>query len=262
MSKTAELSETAADRSLGARTLVRGLTVLEIVADSPEGIGVTEIAQRAEVDKGTVSRLLSTLRRMGYVQQRAVDRRFVLGSRCLWLARAYRSRQEEITDLAAPFLAQLRDTTQETVHLAVREGFFVTYVAQEQPDRSLRVRSAIGSRLPLHRTAMGRALLALLSDDERDQLVAAIVADAGDRGDSVDVDTLLADVKESVERGWALVDRHDDVTRLASAIIDPDGEPIAAITLSGPTYRVQPELDRLGEAVVATAQAVSAAMRR
>jgi DNA-binding IclR family transcriptional regulator len=262
MSKSAQLDETMADRPLGARTLVRGLTVLEIVADSAEGIGVTEIAQRAGVDKGTVSRLLSTLRRMGYVQQRAVDRRFVLGSRCLWLSRAYRSRQEEITELAAPFLAELRDTTQETVHLAVREGFFVAFVAQEQPDRSIRVRSAIGSRLPLHRTAMGRALLALLNEDERRQLVAAIVTDAAERGETVDVSTLLADVEESVERGWALVNRHDDVTRLASAIVDPDGEPIAAITLSGPTYRMQSELDRFGEAVAKTAQAVSATMRR
>ncbi|MET0812776.1 MAG: IclR family transcriptional regulator [Microbacterium sp.] len=261
MSKATDVEEEAVGRPVGARTLVRGFTVLELVADSPQGIGVTEIAQLAELDKGTVSRLLSTLRQMGYVQQRTVDRRFVLGSRCLWLARAYRSRQEEITDIAAPLLAELRDATQETVHLAIREGFFVAFVAQEQPDRSIRVRSAIGSRLPLHRTAMGRALLALLGDEERQSLIAAIVADAEERGETVDVDGLLADVEAGAERGWALVDRHDDVTRIASAIIDPDGEPIAAITLSGPTYRVDPELDRFGEAVAGTARAVSAAMR-
>ena len=247
-------------RQAGARTLVRGLSILEIVANTPEGIGVTEIAAIAELDKGTVSRLLATLKQMGYVQQRAVDRRFVLGSRCLWLAREYRSRQEELSDLAAPSLIELRDFSQETVHLAIREGLSVVFIAQEEPDRSIRVRSAVGSRLPLHRTAMGRALLATLDPISREQLLDAIEADALTRHEEFDRARLGEDVAAAAARGWAAVDRHDDVTRLASAILDSDGEPIAAITLSGPTYRIEPEIERFGDAVVRTARAVSRAL--
>ena len=245
-----------------ARTLVRGLTILEIVAEAPEGIGVTEVAARAEIDKGTVSRLLATLRQMSYVQQRSADRRFVLGSRCLWLAREYRSRRDELSSVAQPFLAELRDITQETVHLAILEESFVVFIAQEQPDRSIRVRSAVGSRLPMHRTAMGRAVLAALDAESRDQLIATLEADAVTRQEPIDVAQLRADVDEAVERGWAAVDRHDDVTRLASAIVDADGHPIAAITLSGPDYRIEPDIDRLGHEVTRIARAVSDALGR
>ncbi|WP_286720869.1 IclR family transcriptional regulator [Microbacterium sp. UBA1612] len=243
-----------------SRTLVRGVTLLEIVASNPDGIGVTEIATRANLDKGTVSRLLATLRQMGYVQQRATDRRFVLGSRCLWLAREYRSHQEELSNVARPFLAELRDSSEETVHLAIREENFVVFIAQEQPDRSIRVRSAVGSRLAMHRTAMGRALLAELDVETRDHLIAELEADAHARGEEIDVEQLRADVAEAVERGWAAVDRHDDVTRLAAAIVDSDGEPIAALTLSGPNYRVEPRIEDLGAQVLRTARALSAAL--
>ncbi|WP_308798123.1 IclR family transcriptional regulator [Agromyces silvae] len=245
-----------------ARTLVRGLTILEIVAQAPEGIGVTEVAARAEIDKGTVSRLLATLRQMSYVQQRSVDRRFVLGSRCLWLAREYKSRREELSSVAQPFLAELRDLSQETVHLAILEDTSVVFIAQEQPDRSIRVRSAVGSRLPMHRTAMGRAVLAELDPESRDQLIASLEADATARQEPIDVPQLRADVDEAVERGWAAVDRHDDVTRLASAIVDADGEPIAAITLSGPDYRMEPQIEHFGTELIRIARAVSEALGR
>ncbi|GAA1827001.1 IclR family transcriptional regulator [Agromyces salentinus] len=240
-----------------SRTLVRGLSILEVVAGAGSGIGVTEIAAESGLDKGTVSRLLSTLRQMGYVQQRAGDRRFVLGSRCLWLAREYGSRQEDLSSRAQPFLAALRDVTHETVHLAIREGSNVVFIAQEQPDRSIRVRSAVGSRLPMHRTAMGRAILAALGPTERETLLEALHAEALAAGDAFDLDGIRRDVEQAVERGWAAVDRHDDVTRLAAAIVDAAGEPIAAITLSGPTYRVEPDIDALGRDVTKAAAAVS-----
>ncbi|WP_159601019.1 IclR family transcriptional regulator [Agromyces humi] len=243
-----------------SRTLVRGLSILEIVAEAGGGIGVTEIASAAGLDKGTVSRLLSTLRQMGYVQQRAGDRRFVLGSRCLWLAREYGSRQEDLSSRARPFLAALRDVTHETVHLAIREGSFVVFIAQEQPDRSIRVRSAVGSRLPMHRTAMGRAILAALEPAEREILLTSLHDEAVAAGDEFDLALIRSDVEMAVARGWAAVDRHDDVTRLAAAIVDAAGEPIAAITLSGPTYRVEPDIDRLGHEVITAAAAVSAAL--
>ncbi len=101
-----------------SRTLTRGLAVLEIVAAS-EGIGVSEIASRVDFDKGTVSRLLATLRRLGYVNQRA-DRLFEIGSKAAWLAGSYDSRLDLIRRAAAPHLAALCARTRETVHLAGR----------------------------------------------------------------------------------------------------------------------------------------------
>lgn len=250
-----------ADASM-SRTLVRGITVLEAVASSPGGAGVTGIATTTALDKGTVSRLLATLRELGYVRQRDSDRQYELGSRCLWLAQEYRDTQEELTSVAQPFMIGLRDTTGETVHLAVREGVTMVFVAQEEPDRQIRVSSAIGRRLPMHRTAMGRAILASTTAESRDSLLRDIRADAERSGLPIDLSEIESDVDQAKARGWAAVDRHDDVTRIAAAIVNADGDPVAAITLSGPSYRMADRMDEFGAAVVATARDVSNALTR
>ena len=249
------------ERQAGARTLVRGLSILEIVAENAEGIGVTEIAERSGLDKGTVSRLLATLRQMGYVHQRDADRRYTLGSRLLSIARGYDARGESLRRVAQPHLANLRDSTQETVHLAVRTDYEVSFVAQELPDRAVRVRSAVGTSLPMHRTAMGRAILGALPVEERESMLEQVRRDAATRSEVVDLDALRAEASLAAERGWAAVDRQDEVIRLAAAILDPVGEPIAAITLSGPSYRAGGRVDELGAAVRETARKVSEELR-
>ncbi|MGX5681911.1 IclR family transcriptional regulator [Schumannella luteola] len=244
-----------------SRTLLRGLAILEIVAEARDGIGVTEVAARAGLDKGTVSRLLATLRQKDYVQQRTSDRRFELGARSLWLAAGYRSSVQELAVIAHPFLSELRDLTQETVHLAALEDTSVVYVAQEQPDRSIRAHSAVGTRMPLERTAMGRAALAALDADVREARLRALESAALARGEGFDLDALRADVDAAAARGWASVDRNDDVLRLAAAVLGPDGSPVAALTLSGPAYRMEPELERLGAQLIAAADRLNAALR-
>lgn len=245
-----------------ARTLVRGMRVLEEVARLPGGAGVTEIASRMALDKGTVSRLLATLRELGYVRQRSFDRQYVLGHRCLWLAAEYRASQEELMGVALPFVKSLRDMSGETVHLAIREDLDMVFIAQEEPDRQVRVRSAIGSRLPLHRTAMGRAILAAMAPESRKALVTAILAQAERTGATVDLDEIQRDVEAARVKGWAAVDRHDDVIRIAAPIMGHEPEPIAAITLSGPSYRTMDQVNELGRAVVETAHNVSRALAR
>ncbi len=235
--------------------------MLEAVAAADDGIGVSEIAATVGFDKGTVSRLLGTLRSRGYVHQRT-DRRFEIGSRVDWLAGRYRGRIEVVRAAAEGHARDLCARTRETVHVAVREGLDVVYVAQEQPDRAVRVDSAVGTRLPLRRTAMGRAMLAALGPREREALLAALRQDAVVAGDGFDEAELLSDVAAAARRGWAAVDRHDDVTRLAAAITGPLGDPVAALALSGPAYRVEPELAAYAAAVVATAEAISADLAR
>ena len=245
-----------------SRTLVRGITVLETVAAAPGGISVTEVSASTSLDKGTASRLLAALRELGYVRQRETDRQYVLGSRSLWLSQRYRAGQEDLTGVAGPFIGALRDLTHETVHLAIREGLSMVYVAQEQPDRQIRVQSAVGQRLPLHGTAMGRAILAVMPDDDRETLLRTIQLDVEQAGGTVDFDEIRNDVIQARLRGWAAVDRHDDVTRIAAAIVDQQDHPIAAISLSGPSYRIVEHVEELGSEVARTAREVSEALAR
>lgn len=241
------------------RTLGRGLAALEAVAEAEDGIGVIEVAAVVGVDKGTASRLLASLREAGYVRQRA-DRRFELGSKVGWLARRYGTWDDELVQVAEPYLEKLRDVTQETVHLAVVEGTEVSFLAQLVPDRSVRVQSAVGVRLALHRTAMGRAVVASLSGSARERTLDAVRRVAAATQDEAAVAEFTTDVAAAEERGWAAIDRHDEVTRLAAVVRGAKGEPIAAIALSGPTYRMEKELDCNSRRIVETADAISAAL--
>lgn len=254
-------AEQAADPTAGAaRTLVRGLSLLEAVATASSGLGVTEAAEITGLDKGTASRLLTTLRGQGYVQQRAGDRQYVLGTKVLWLVHAHGTGRQILAEAARPSLERLRDVTRETVHLAVRDGLFMVFIQQHEPDRAVQIRPAIGVRLPLHRTAMGRAILASMSPDARERLLTDIDLDARRTGTELDMDEIRRDIDLARERGWAGIDRHDEVTRVAAAVLAGEGEPIAAITVSGPSYRVDDEIEGIVDEVTTTAMAISSVL--
>ncbi|SDS45340.1 IclR family transcriptional regulator [Jiangella sp. DSM 45060] len=238
-----------------ARTLLRGLTLLEIVAAAPDGISVTAVAAAADLDKGTTSRLLSALRERGYVRQREKDRHYTLGGRAMRLTQAFQVSKAHLSDVAGPHLRALRDQTGETVHLAVREGDSVVYLDEYQPDRSLFVRSSVGRRLDLRVTAMGRAILAALTPHERAAVLARLAPEPVEN--HADLADLSTEIERAAAHGWATVNRHDDVIRLGAAITDASGEPVAAVTVSGPTYRVKDHRDELGSACVRTARLVS-----
>lgn len=240
----------------GARTLVRGLALLELVAAAPDGAAVSDLAVRTGLDKGTTSRLLATLRDQGYVRQRATDRRYLLTSRLLRMSQAYLT-QLDIREVARPHLLALRDQAHETIHLAVREGERVVYVDQLEPDRSVRHTFAVGQALPLHVTAMGRAILARMPASEREELSRRLGDDHAHDHLVADLDRWRDEVRDAARRGWATVDRGDDVTRVAAAIVDATATPVGAVTISGPSYRMATHRDEHGAQCATTATAVS-----
>ncbi|MFD4022199.1 IclR family transcriptional regulator [Streptomyces sp. NPDC058576] len=240
----------------GARTLVRGLQLLELVAEAEDGARVSDLAQSLGLDRGTVSRLLSTLRECGYVRQRPSDRRYSLSSKLTRLSQGYLG-QLDLRMLARPRLAALRDEVNETVHLAIREGNRVTYIDQLEPDRPVRHSSAVGQTLPMHVTAMGRAVLSRLSAQERRTQLERALGEYRYEDFIQDRERLDKELELAVERGWATVDRGDDVTRVGSAICDSLGNPIGAISVSGPSYRVRPEIDHFGERCAAVARQIA-----
>ncbi len=244
------------DKSTAVRTLARGLLLLEAVAAAPGGVGVTELAETCGLDKGTTSRLLASLRDMGYLRQRPSDRRYLLTGRVMRLARGFVA-QFELRELARPHLVRLRDLTNETVHLGVREGSRLVFLDQLETDHALRLASAIGQNLPLHVTAMGRAILAALPAAERDELLEKLLADDRHAELVVDLKQLRNELRTAEARGWATAERGDDVTRLGSAVLDATGAPVAALSVSGPAHRMAPRLAELGAHCRATAQAIS-----
>jgi DNA-binding IclR family transcriptional regulator len=242
------------------RTIARAFALLEIVAAAPDGIAVKDIAVQAGLEKSTASRLLAALRELGYLRQRTSDRAYFLGGRVLTLAQGYK-RQLNMREIARPHLQSLRDETGQTVHLAIRDEREVVYVDQFEPDGPLRLHSAVGRGLPLHVTAMGRAILAKLPPPEREDLLRRLTADGRFSGFVVDLDHVREEVERASREDWATVDRHDDLSRVGAAITDSAGRPVAAISVSGPSFTMNSRIREYASRCIESARAISAELR-
>ena len=192
----------ASDVRATTRTLTRGLALLELISAAHDGATVTELASGSGLDKGTVSRLLATLRDNGWAHQ-ASDRRYRLAGKALALSHDYTNRVD-LRALAMPLLAQLRDEWQETVHLGQVEGDVVVYVERLEPARPVRVVSIVGQRMPVACTAMGRAYLAAFPVDEMRRMVSDLSLVKLTSRTIVTRKRLLAELHTSALRGYAI----------------------------------------------------------
>lgn len=140
-----------------SQTLDRGLRVLELLAETPDGLTVTEVAAALGVSRTVVYRLVVTLEQHGMLR-RSQDGRCRLGLAVLSFARQV---QPLIRDAALPALRRLADGVGATAHLTVADGGDGLTVAVVEPTRSdVHVAYRLGARTPLDRSAAGRALLA------------------------------------------------------------------------------------------------------
>lgn len=242
--------------SAPSRTLGRGLALLEGVARKPNGAAVTDLAAATGLDKGTTSRLLGALRQLGYVRQNPRDRRYLLAGKVLMLARGF-DQQLNLVETARPVLRQLQVETAQTIYLAVREGDHVVYVDQYDPNTDIRLARAIGRSLPLHVTAMGRAILAALPQEECEKVLRSLLAATDAATFPVDITHARDEINHARNAGWATVDRYDEVTRIGAAIVDASGEPVGAMSVAGPSFQMLSHIDKFSTQCTSAAREIS-----
>jgi DNA-binding IclR family transcriptional regulator len=240
------------------RTLMRGLEVLEVLASSPQPMGPTRIGEATGLDKATIGRLLYTLCEAGYARQEG-NGSYRLTGRILRLASSV-ALAPELRELARPHLVALRDATDETVHLGVREGDHVVYIDKIDGTHPVRLVSAVGQTMPLHTTALGKAALAAMSPTEREHIIDNLELTRRTEQSIATIGALRQELERTQERGYSVDDREneDHVICVGAAIVDPDHHTAGLISVSGPSYRVGERIDALGALCRTTAAAISA----
>ena len=252
-----DLDASAPARTAGtANMLLRGLSILEAVArsSSRRGVGVTEIAAETGLDKSTTSRILAFLRDAGYIRQDTY-RRYRLTNKLSQLTAGY-SDIEDLLVVARPHLEAMHADFDEEVHLAVLDGGYMQFVDYIPSSQVVRSNLSTTQRL-VHETAAGRAALALLGRDERAEALALSAAGAQLTFSPQEIETMQSELDEARARGWADYDSGDGVSRFAAPIVDAEGHPVAAMCISGPTFRVSPRADAFSSAVVDAAAKTS-----
>lgn len=243
------------------RTLARGLILLEMISEARDGATVTDLAGEAGLDKGTASRLLATLRDAGWAYQSPEDRRYRLAGKALALSHGYTNRVD-LRALAMPLLAELRDTWNETVHLGVIEGDEVVYVERLESTAPVQVVSTVGQRMPIANTAMGKAFLSMLPEDEMVRRASELPLEARTGYSLVRLQAFLADLRKSRGRGYAIdhMENQLEVICVGSAVTDVTARPIATISVSGPAYRMKGHIEKVGRSCAEAAASISVAL--
>ncbi len=238
------------------QSIERAFAVLRSLTAGPAG--VTDIAERVDLPKSTVSRLLSTLETLGAVEQLEVGGNYRIGAAMLDLASAAQPGRSFVT-MARPRLVALAAATGEAAGLSVPAGREMLYLDQVNPDTELQVRDWTGTRIPMHAVPSGQVLLAEATPEQVEAYVASPMARFTSEtiGDARQLRQRLDHVRHA-GFAWAIDEFAEGLSSVAAAIRDADGIVVASLHVYGPTYRFpgDRDADELGRMVVEAAARV------
>ncbi|MEV0179843.1 IclR family transcriptional regulator [Streptomyces sp. NPDC050625] len=237
MSNYSPDTETNGAPAGGVQSVDRAISVLEILAQRGEA-GVSEVAAEIDVHKSTAFRLLGALEARGLVEQAGERGKYRLGFGIVRLAGAVTGRLD-ITQQGRPVCERLAEEIGETVNIAVMQEHYAINLYQVRGPSAVAAHNWVGELTPLHATSSGKILLAHLPAQER----ATLLSESGLK--KMTPHTLTAKAKleknlaEARERGYAatLEELEIGLHAMAAPVRDRDGEVIAAISASGPSYR-------------------------
>jgi len=216
--------------ALYVKSIPKAFRILEAFRDGDTFLGLTDLVQITGMDKSSVQRFAYTLRHMGYLEQDPATRRYSIGRRVLDLSFTFLSSHSLIAR-ATPALVDLRQAVQERVDMSIPDGTWVLYVVRMQAKREHYSAALVGRRIPMFCTAGGRAMLAAMPEEVARRLVEQSDRQQHTAYTLTDVDSIMAEVALTRERGYAIQSSEWRAGELAAAvaITNKQGEPVAAI---------------------------------
>jgi DNA-binding IclR family transcriptional regulator len=217
------------------------LRILEALQSSPAGLQLKDIAQQTGINKSTAFRFLVHLENEGYVFRDDTGA-YGIGVKLLQLASGT-TLQATLRKIGRPMLDKVWHATAETVNLGMFDGSKVLYIDVIESSHTFRLVSQIGSRRPLHSTALGKAMLAYLPQTEQEHLIASMEFERFTPHTITRPAQLKKDLVLTRERGYALDDEEAYLGSrcVAAPIFDAGGRVVAALSVSGPTTRIPRE---------------------
>ena len=238
--------------------LERGLAILECLTRSQHGLTVSQLTRNLGFPKSSVHALLLTFERHGYLYRDGTSGRYRLGLRICDLANIALARIK-LRDQAAPLLSRLRDSTSLTAHMAILEHDEALLVEKMESPK-MHVNSWIGKRMDLHCTALGKALIAYLPDEQVETLVQRRGMLRHNENTIVSMRRLKEDLDLVRRRGYSVDDEEEEINVrcIGAPIRDSQGRVLAAISITGTLAEVnENSRDSLIANVRATATAIA-----
>jgi IclR family transcriptional regulator, KDG regulon repressor len=245
------------------QTIERVSAILDIVSRNTQGTSIRDLSSRLNLPKGTVHRLLSSLAYFGYIRQDGKTKNYFLGLKLLELGSLIVD-QLDLRKIAEPLLIELVERVGETAHMVILDQNEVVYIDKieaEHRESGLKMASRVGSRNLAHSCGVGKVLLSFLTEDELNEVIAK-------KGLLKRTDNTITDPLQFKEhllavrnQGYAIDEEENEkgIRCVAAPIFDGRGKAVAAISISGPAFRVTRKLiqDTVKKEVIKTTSEIS-----
>jgi DNA-binding IclR family transcriptional regulator len=224
------------------QTLERASFILDILGQSPQGISIKDLSDRMHLPKGTTHRLVSSLSYFSFVRQDQNTKNYFLGFKLVELGNLLLG-QLDLRKEAEPFLRDLAERTKETVHLVILDGNEIVYLDKLETEPhagGLRMASRVGSRNPAHSCAVGKVLMAHLPAEALTRIVEQKGLPKRTSNTITDFNQLKDHMALVRKQGYAIDDEENErgIRCVGAPVFDEAGRVVAAISVSGPAFRV------------------------
>jgi DNA-binding IclR family transcriptional regulator len=222
------------------KSLEKALIILRLMIEERQPLSLTEIGKKLNFGKGTVHRILATLRSQQFVRQDPKTLKYGLGFMAAEMSTAVNA-EDYIVKIIKPHLKKLSESCSEAISAAVLEGSEIRYIARFESSEPLRVSIGEGTRFPAHCTATGKVLLSALSNEQLEEMYDG-------RGNiltltkkSIGSFTCLLKELKRVRKENLALDFEEalvGVNCVARPIFDSKNKILMAISISGPVSRM------------------------
>lgn len=245
------------------RTLSRGLDILELLGEHPEGLELHQIAKVLNMPKSSAFNLLHTLLQHKYIRKPDDSSRFQLGLKLFEVGSAAVN-HVDVTTVIRQYMTDISRTCNETMHCGILSGLDVLYIDKMESTQSIRMSSHVGVRMPLHATAMGKAFLACFTDSEVRSLYQGVQLASLTAHTLTDVEELIVQLQVIRQTGISKETEESNlnVCCIGVSILDRDDKPAYALSISAPSFRMgEKEVQAWGELLLRAKRKIQRVLR-
>ncbi|MFP7493074.1 IclR family transcriptional regulator [Terribacillus saccharophilus] len=238
------------------QSLERALTILNTLSDYPDGLTITKLTKLVNLSKSTTHRLLATLVDMNYVAKDPESDNYKIGLQTLYIARSVLN-NNNIVNVAKPFLKQLCTDINETIHLCIEDKGEIVYIDKIESNQTIRMYSRIGNRAPMYCTAVGKVLLSGMKSERMDEIASSTTFTPRTPRTITSEEELQSEINRVRQQGYALdnIENEEGIRCIAAPIYSHEHRIVASFSISGPSNRVT--MDRVNSELIDKVKACS-----
>ncbi|ANZ43971.1 IclR family transcriptional regulator [Cloacibacillus porcorum] len=221
------------------------MALVEVLLETDDNIGIRELALRTNISKSTVQRILDSLEENGWVTQDAKTLNYRIGFKLLSMTNSWRLRLE-LTRHSHDEMVRLCEESRQTVLLLVQDGYRGICLDKVEPERTIKLVAEMGKVFPLHAAACGKILLAYAQPSLQNHILESTLETytpltiTDSKALKLEIERIRAEGKAiSVE------EMTYGAAEIAVPLFNSDGSLIAALSIAGPKFDVEPKLTSL-----------------